>query len=274
MKTNEIKTCNACGKDKLIDCFYKRHAVCKDCYNEKRRAFLATPEGKEWQRRHTERYNHSPKGLAKRQEYARTRGVAATARWTKAHPDKVKAYQQSDEGKATRDRVNHKKRCLPGAACDLTAAQWLQIKDDYCNACAYCGRQDKPLTIDHVLPLRQGGGHTASNVVPACGPCNIRKGTRTPEEWGVPIRPKGTPPQPFTATPITYAQVVDTAIGYAVTIKGEIVWDEEALTQLWEDAHDRCLRLAELLNKAYTTWPVRRRINGVRVACTVMAAKL
>lgn len=28
---------------------------------------------------------------------------------------------------------------------------------------------------DHVIPLSKGGHHTASNVVPACGPCNSVK---------------------------------------------------------------------------------------------------
>ncbi len=63
--------------------------------------------------------------------------------------------------------------------------------------CQYCGGQPgrADLTVDHVLPRSRGGGTTWENVVAACGPCNRRKGNRTPEEAGmkllsVPARPR------------------------------------------------------------------------------------
>lgn len=43
--------------------------------------------------------------------------------------------------------------------------------------CHYC-HEFKPLTMDHVIPVSKGGPHTASNIVPACQPCNSRKGAR------------------------------------------------------------------------------------------------
>ena len=48
--------------------------------------------------------------------------------------------------------------------------------------CAYCGRADLPLTIDHVIPRSKGGDDSWENLVAACLPCNNRKGNRTPEE--------------------------------------------------------------------------------------------
>jgi 5-methylcytosine-specific restriction endonuclease McrA len=55
--------------------------------------------------------------------------------------------------------------------------------------CQYCGEQPgkDQLTIDHVLPRSRGGGHSWDNVVTACGPCNRRKGDRTPDEAGMPL---------------------------------------------------------------------------------------
>ena len=58
------------------------------------------------------------------------------------------------------------------------------------HTCQYCGRQpgNADLTLDHVLP-RSRGGHTAwENVVTACGPCNRRKGGRTPAEASLRLR--------------------------------------------------------------------------------------
>lgn len=37
--------------------------------------------------------------------------------------------------------------------------------------------------LDHVLPRSRGGSDSLHNLVLACGPCNGRKGARTPGEW-------------------------------------------------------------------------------------------
>lgn len=56
--------------------------------------------------------------------------------------------------------------------------------------CAYCGRGDLPLTIDHVIPKSKGGDDSWENLVAACLPCNNKKGDRTPEEAGMKLRIK------------------------------------------------------------------------------------
>lgn len=48
--------------------------------------------------------------------------------------------------------------------------------------CAYCGRSDIPLTIDHIIPKARGGDDTWDNLVSACTICNNKKGDRTPDE--------------------------------------------------------------------------------------------
>ncbi len=53
--------------------------------------------------------------------------------------------------------------------------------------CAYCGRSDLPLTIDHVIPRSKGGKETWENLVTACYRCNNKKGDRTPNEAGMPL---------------------------------------------------------------------------------------
>ncbi|TAH53073.1 MAG: HNH endonuclease [Chloroflexota bacterium] len=63
--------------------------------------------------------------------------------------------------------------------------------------CQYCGTTPgrTELTLDHVLPRSRGGATTWENVVTACGPCNRRKGNRTPDEanmnlLSIPGRPR------------------------------------------------------------------------------------
>ena len=55
------------------------------------------------------------------------------------------------------------------------------------DTCQYCGRRfhRKDLSLDHVIPLSQGGGTTWANIVASCIPCNSKKGGRTPRQAGL-----------------------------------------------------------------------------------------
>jgi len=56
------------------------------------------------------------------------------------------------------------------------------VRDQY--RCQYCGGKfsKSHLTLDHVVPIVQGGGKSWDNIVTACKPCNQRKGGRTPNQ--------------------------------------------------------------------------------------------
>lgn len=65
-------------------------------------------------------------------------------------------------------------------------------------SCRYCGgkRATPELTFDHVVPRAKGGRTSWENVVTACSPCNLRKGSKMPRECGMipieePRRPTG-----------------------------------------------------------------------------------
>jgi 5-methylcytosine-specific restriction endonuclease McrA len=66
-------------------------------------------------------------------------------------------------------------------------------RDGY--TCQYCGRNGgEHMTIDHVIPRAQGGRTVWENVVSACRACNLRKGSRSPDEAGMRLlRRPGTP---------------------------------------------------------------------------------
>ncbi len=55
--------------------------------------------------------------------------------------------------------------------------------------CLYCGKSPKlsQLTRDHVKPISRGGKNHWLNVVTACKRCNTHKGSKTPEEAGMPL---------------------------------------------------------------------------------------
>jgi len=53
--------------------------------------------------------------------------------------------------------------------------------------CRYCG---VPATqVDHIVPSAGGCDNSPDNLAAACGPCNRRKGARTPEQAGMILRP-------------------------------------------------------------------------------------
>jgi len=52
--------------------------------------------------------------------------------------------------------------------------------------CAYCGKTDVPLEIEHIIPKSRGGSNRVSNLTIACHACNQAKGNQTAEEFGYP----------------------------------------------------------------------------------------
>lgn len=70
-------------------------------------------------------------------------------------------------------------------------------RDEY--TCQYCGRKMRTLTLDHVIPRRQGGPHTWDNLVAACSPCNRRKGGKRPAEADMMLKRTPFEPNPTAA---------------------------------------------------------------------------
>ncbi len=68
------------------------------------------------------------------------------------------------------------------------------------NVCQYCGTKSD-LTLDHVMPKSRGGRDSWENLVTVCNTCNVKKGNRTPEEAGMPLKIK-----PYRPIHITFFQ--------------------------------------------------------------------
>jgi 5-methylcytosine-specific restriction endonuclease McrA len=144
------KRCSVCKIMHPADDFYRTdkspdglYSCCKDCHNQ--RAYAGQRLYKAQNIEQVRKWNNG---------------------WRKKHPEHG---QRNDNIRRAR------KKNAPIA--DFTREQWLTMKAAYRGCCAYCGKKTR-LTIDHVIPLAQGGGHTASNIVPACKSCNSKKHTR------------------------------------------------------------------------------------------------
>ena len=61
----------------------------------------------------------------------------------------------------------------------------LFLRDEF--ICQYCGAKGE-LTFDHVVPRASGGITSWENVVAACAPCNLRKGSKSLRQAGLSLR--------------------------------------------------------------------------------------
>ena len=90
--------------------------------------------------------------------------------YSAANPEIIRAKEERRRARKSNAPIN-----------DLTTDQWKEIQEAYDHRCAYCGKRAKGrLTKDHITPLSKGGSHTASNIVPSCRPCNLKKYTGPP----------------------------------------------------------------------------------------------
>ena len=54
-------------------------------------------------------------------------------------------------------------------------------RDNY--TCQYCGRNDVPLTVDHVVLWENMGDSVENNLISACRKCNKTRGNMSFEDW-------------------------------------------------------------------------------------------
>lgn len=79
-------------------------------------------------------------------------------------------------------QVTKRNRRAAMAGGKISPRDWKRLCQRFGHRCAYCGEQ-KPLTMDHVVPVIRGGRNTIGNILPACMTCNCRKQGRFIMEW-------------------------------------------------------------------------------------------
>lgn len=143
---------------------------------EKRRAY-----GREWMRRNPDKAR------------------AAMRRWRQQHPEEHRAenraYYARDPDRRRRqieaspnrravrkasDARRRSRKLQAGGA--YSYVEWLLLVASHGGRCAYC-RCIAMLHADHRIPLARGGSNSIDNILPACAPCNFRKGTMSEAEF-------------------------------------------------------------------------------------------
>lgn len=162
------KTCFKCPEKgpQPIGNFYKHPATadgylnkCKDCTKKdvakNREARL--DYYKEYDRRRYHDGSHAQK--------TRNQDRTILRKWRRENPEKVLAQYS-------------KRRALKlSAKGSFTGEEFKALCEFYGNCCLCCGG-NKPLTVDHVIPLSKGGRNSIENIQPLCGSCNSSKGVK------------------------------------------------------------------------------------------------
>ncbi|MFX1465616.1 MAG: RNA-guided endonuclease IscB [Promethearchaeota archaeon] len=52
--------------------------------------------------------------------------------------------------------------------------------------CAYCGKTNVPVEVEHIVPTSRGGTDRVSNLTLSCRKCNLKKGDKTAMKFGYP----------------------------------------------------------------------------------------
>jgi len=127
--------------------------------------------------------------------------------------------------------------------------------------CAYCGAQDVPLQIEHIVPKSRRGSNRVSNLTLACKPCNDAKGTRTAAEFGHPqLQAQARKPMAAAATMNTTRHALCNhlrAAGFVVTTwtGGRTKWNRSHFGLSKTHARD-ALCVGDIVGVAGTALPV------------------
>ena len=70
--------------------------------------------------------------------------------------------------------------------------------------CRYCGSDEEPLHIDHIIPRKAGGTHDLDNLQVLCKPCNLRKSSKAE---GVFLAQTATPPVFSSCLSLTQSEI-------------------------------------------------------------------
>lgn len=127
-------------------------------------------------------FGHQPNGSLRK--VCRKCMNKTSKKWRERNPDGQAEYNTN--------RVTREAR----AGCGYSDAAVSRIRRELGDRCAYCNESlNGNGVVDHIIPIRHGGAHSANNITLACRKCNGDKHSKTPEEFlawrkraGLPIR--------------------------------------------------------------------------------------
>lgn len=213
IKAQELtKICAKCGKElpnteeyfakkyKRKDGTYLLETKCKECKKIESKEYHKNNYEKEkaYRDANAERikaYRDSRKEATK--EYGKKRYqenkeklLAQGKKWREAnrekHREMSKKWAQSPNGQVSRfNAYNKRKMREQNQGNGITRTQWKEMMEYFDWKCAYSGEKltNNTRTIDHIVPLHNGGRHEIWNLVPMTKSYNSSKQAKEMLEW-------------------------------------------------------------------------------------------
>lgn len=106
-------------------------------------------------------------------------------KWRAEHKEQISEYRKQyrkEHAADCRRRQKTREIRAKNSSKTLTKSQWEKAIEYFGGKCAYCG-EEKPLQTDHFVPLVDGGGYDADNILPCCLACNSSKSTKSFWVW-------------------------------------------------------------------------------------------
>lgn len=186
------KRCTKCGIEKDKSLFVKNknrkdglHCWCKECASKSTQRWRSNPQTRNAINQKHAALRQDPEYKAR--EKARDREYKRQCRQDPAYRKRQYDYhrqrrQDPDYRMTLRIKYQAYRYVRRGVAPDgvgsFTLEEWHALCASHNHRCACCG-QEKPLEIDHIVPLSGGGRNDISNIQPLCKPCNKHKFLRT-----------------------------------------------------------------------------------------------
>lgn len=176
-----VKICNTCNMEKSLIDFYDdsrfsdgKYRNCKSCHH----SFTV-----DWQKSNPIQTSIiDSRSKYKRRENIRIYNIQYRLENREYFKDKWQEWYLQNYERAKQKSRNRRamERQVGGT---ISTEDWLNLVNEFNSCCAYCGKYDKNITQDHIIPISRGGSNTIENILPACWLCNCKKNDKTAEEF-------------------------------------------------------------------------------------------
>ncbi len=175
------RTCNTCRSVKPIDQFPRdpaatlgRRGNCKPCHSSKVSEWYAANKDE-----------HLPRQKARYERDIDKMRARDRARYERDKPKRI----------ALATAAVHRRRALMAEVEFEPGITVKSLRKRHGDDCCYCGQAmtfmpadgrtyvPTKATIEHIIAITRGGGHTWANTTLACWQCNVRKNAKPLDEW-------------------------------------------------------------------------------------------
>lgn len=193
----EYKKCGICNKYYPLNLEYFRrdrdsfYCNCKKCENEKRKYKYHNDKNF---RKMILSYDKNKKKQMRRNYYLlhRELEIKRAKEYNEKHKEelkiKSKIYRKTEKGIESNKIKCHKRRKNLKNKGNFTLKEWEICKNFFKNnkgnyICAYCNKEIQRPTIEHFIPISNGGLNVKENILPICNKCNCSKQDSNFLEW-------------------------------------------------------------------------------------------